>query len=377
MQSEGLASLCDELKFPSVAEQYGPIAQEVARKELSFADFLERVLKTESQARQIRSRTMLMRTAGFPVTQVHGRVRFPFRYRRPTEATPRLDVALLRRAAREIVLLGLLCVGKTHLAIALGLAAVQAGMKTRFTTAADLMLQLAAAERQQRLEQYLRAAIMSPRLLIIDEVGYLPLTMLTYHGLDMVGTSTSLDPSTGMVIGSSGFEASFFVQLDISGSLAANDLRLLSADVIGSHYIFDLPSPLVGQGGPDFCSSGGCIDLTTKNGQIMGATLSLSGSGGSVFLNTANIGPTGDSFYYAFGDPGGTCGNHGGGECILMAANRTSGTWTVPTTSVPEMDPTSAASVLILLFGSLSVVRSRRNYGPHDVRPRGAVLSGN
>jgi hypothetical protein len=56
VQSERLASLCEELKLPSIAEQYGPIAQEVARKELPFTDFLERVLKVETQARQIRSR---------------------------------------------------------------------------------------------------------------------------------------------------------------------------------------------------------------------------------------------------------------------------------------------------------------------------------
>jgi DNA replication protein DnaC len=66
VQSERLASFCDELKLPSIAEQYGQIAQEAERKELSFADFLERVLKAETQARQVRSRTMLMRTAGFP-----------------------------------------------------------------------------------------------------------------------------------------------------------------------------------------------------------------------------------------------------------------------------------------------------------------------
>ena len=68
VQSERLVSLCEELKLLSIAEQYGPIAQEAARKELSFTDFLERVLKAETQARQIRSRSMLMRTAGMSTT---------------------------------------------------------------------------------------------------------------------------------------------------------------------------------------------------------------------------------------------------------------------------------------------------------------------
>lgn len=65
-------------------------------------------------------------------------------------------------------------VGKTHLAIALGYRATQAGIKTRFTTAADLMLQLGVANRQGRLKEYFNRAILGSRLLIIDEIGYLP-----------------------------------------------------------------------------------------------------------------------------------------------------------------------------------------------------------
>ena len=193
-------------------------------------------------------------------------------------------------------------------------------------------------------------------------------TILTYHGLDMTGTSTTLDFSTGMVLGSSGFEASFFVELDISGSLAAHNLQLLTADVIGSHYILDFARPFVGQGGPDFCSLAGCIDLTTKNGQITGATIAISGSGPDVTSNTANIGPAGDSFSYAFGDLGSMCGN-GSGECFLTAANETPGTWTVATTSAPEIDPGSAASGLTLLLGTLAVLRSKRKERYHFGQP--------
>lgn len=83
VQSERLASLCQELNLPSIAEQYGPIAQEAARKELSFADFLERVLKLETQARQLRSRSMLMRTAGFPALKTIEEYDFHFASNRP------------------------------------------------------------------------------------------------------------------------------------------------------------------------------------------------------------------------------------------------------------------------------------------------------
>jgi hypothetical protein len=183
-------------------------------------------------------------------------------------------------------------------------------------------------------------------------------TTLTYHGLEMTGTATTY--TRGGIV-SSGFETGLNVQLDVSGSLAAHDLQLLSVFVIGSHYILDTSS-LVGQGGPDFCSLGGCIDLTTKNGRITGATIAISSGGGSV---SANIGPAGDSFVDSFYDPGDMCGNNrASGECILTTANKTPGTWTVETSSVPEFDPTSAASGLMLLFGSLAVVRSRRKSAP-------------
>ena len=66
-------------------------------------------------------------------------------------------------------------VGKTHIAIALGYQAIQAGLKTRFMTAADLLLQLDTAQRQGRLKQIMQRSINGPSLLIIDEIGYLPM----------------------------------------------------------------------------------------------------------------------------------------------------------------------------------------------------------
>ena len=65
--------------------------------------------------------------------------------------------------------------GKTHLAIALGYLATQGGIKVRFITAVDLVMQLEKAQRQERLETLMKRSFMSPSILIIDEVGYLPL----------------------------------------------------------------------------------------------------------------------------------------------------------------------------------------------------------
>jgi DNA replication protein DnaC len=76
--------------------------------------------------------------------------------------------------AENIILLGPSGVGKSHLALALAYRAVMAGIKTRFITAADLMIQLAAANAQGRLNGYFNRAIIGPKLLVVDELGYLP-----------------------------------------------------------------------------------------------------------------------------------------------------------------------------------------------------------
>jgi len=81
----------------------------------------------------------------------------------------------------NIVLLGPSGVGKTHLALALGYLAVQKRIKTRFISAADLSIQLLAAQAQHKLERYWVQHISKTHLLIIDEIGYLPMNQQQAH----------------------------------------------------------------------------------------------------------------------------------------------------------------------------------------------------
>jgi DNA replication protein DnaC len=99
---------------------------------------------------------------------------FKFATGAPRSLVTELSTLTFVERAENVVLLGPSGVGKTHLAVAIGYKAVQNGIKTRFVSAADLMLQLAAAHRQGRLKEYIRRSIQMPRLLIIDELGYLP-----------------------------------------------------------------------------------------------------------------------------------------------------------------------------------------------------------
>lgn len=72
------------------------------------------------------------------------------------------------------MLLGPSGVGKSHLACALAHKVAMSGQSVSFITAADMMLQLVAAHRQGDLKGYLGRCVNKPRLLVIDEVGYLP-----------------------------------------------------------------------------------------------------------------------------------------------------------------------------------------------------------
>lgn len=65
-------------------------------------------------------------------------------------------------------------VGKTYIALALCQCPVMAWPKARFNTAADLMMQLTAAEVQNRLKEYFNRAVLDPKLLVVDEIDYLP-----------------------------------------------------------------------------------------------------------------------------------------------------------------------------------------------------------
>jgi DNA replication protein DnaC len=168
-----IGDLCDRLGLGTMATHLPHVADEAARNELSFQEFFERLLQVEHRERQERSRTLLTRTAGFPTIKTLEQYDFTFATGAPKPLLTELATLTFVERAENVVLLGPSGVGKTHLAVALGYKATQSGIKTRFVSAADLMLQLTAAHRQGRLKEFLRRGIQGP-LLIIDEVGYLP-----------------------------------------------------------------------------------------------------------------------------------------------------------------------------------------------------------
>ncbi len=174
LQHARIAVLAETLKLERIAADWPAVALDSARRDASLADFLERLLEVERDARTERQRSTLLKLATLPEVKTLEQFDFAFASGVPRpQVLEFVSLAFVERA-ENVVFLGPSGVGKSHLAIALAYRAVMAGIKTRFITAADLMLQLPTAKAQGRLKEYFNRAVLRPRLLVVDELGYLP-----------------------------------------------------------------------------------------------------------------------------------------------------------------------------------------------------------
>jgi DNA replication protein DnaC len=173
-QLERLGEQLQRLRLFKSKERLEALLQQAVAEEISFADFLERVLSEEVASKTAKNITMRTSLARFPF--VKALEVFDFAYQ------PSLDKKQIQQLAschfiehgENIVILGPPGVGKSHLAIGLALKAIERGYRVLFTTAAALMTTLTKALSEGRLEDKLKFYTV-PRLLIIDEIGYLPI----------------------------------------------------------------------------------------------------------------------------------------------------------------------------------------------------------
>ena len=173
-----LEVLLERLKLTRVAQQVDHLAERASKESWTYIEFLDRVLEVETQARAERDVTMKTRLARFPFVKTLDQFDFAFQ---PTinEAQIR-ELATARFVAHgeNILLLGPPGVGKTHLAIALGMTAILQGISVVFFTVADLVDLVQQEVKADHLEQRLQA-LSKPKLLILDEMGYVPLDQRT------------------------------------------------------------------------------------------------------------------------------------------------------------------------------------------------------
>jgi DNA replication protein DnaC len=163
------------LRLPTFLREYDKVAQQCADEAVDYPRYLFRLTELELLDRERRAAERRIKQARFPV--VKSLDSFDFR------AIPSLNKLLVLELARgefidrrECVLaLGNSGTGKTHVALAIGLAACQKGYRVRFTTAASLVHELMEARDEKRLLRF-QKHLASFELLIVDELGFVPLS---------------------------------------------------------------------------------------------------------------------------------------------------------------------------------------------------------
>jgi DNA replication protein DnaC len=177
---ERVAAALKRLQLTHLRDTLAAVLSEAAKEQWTYLEFLDRVLGREVDSKQGKRIQMGMQIAHFPCVRTIETFDFPFQ--------PSVDERLIRELStgnfiahgQNVLIFGPPGVGKTHLAIGLGRKIVEQGHTARFTTATALLSVLGKAESEGVLSDKL-TEYAKPRLLIIDELGYLPFERRAAH----------------------------------------------------------------------------------------------------------------------------------------------------------------------------------------------------
>ena len=163
------------LRLPTFLREYDKVAKQCAEEGIDHSRYLLRLVELELIDREHRMVERRIKQARFPTTKSLDSFEF--------KALPSLNKVLVRELARcdyinnneNIIAVGDSGTGKTHIALGLGLAACQKGLAVGFITASALVHELLEARDEKRLIR-LQKQLAKYKLLIIDELGYVPLS---------------------------------------------------------------------------------------------------------------------------------------------------------------------------------------------------------
>jgi DNA replication protein DnaC len=162
------------LRLYRIHDRLEAALEEAAKNNVSYTDFLDEILSQEVASKQEKNIALRTALAKFPYVKTLETFDFAFQ--------PSIDKKRIKELAEcrfipngeNVVFLGPPGVGKTHLAVALGVKAVTEGYRTYFTQAMPLIASLTKAYSENRIEERLKFYC-QPKLLIVDEIGYIPI----------------------------------------------------------------------------------------------------------------------------------------------------------------------------------------------------------
>jgi DNA replication protein DnaC len=174
---DSLSKLLLRLQLPFIRANYHELAQTAAEQHWDHLEYLKRLIEGEVARREDKSLAQRIRRARFPLTKTLDQFQWswPKKINRPQiQNLFRLNFVEQKSNA---IFLGGVGLGKTHLCIALGHAACVRGYSVLFTTAIDIIHTLSAAAATGSLKRTMQRYL-KPKLLVVDELGYLPIDKL-------------------------------------------------------------------------------------------------------------------------------------------------------------------------------------------------------
>jgi DNA replication protein DnaC len=171
---ESLRTALTTLGLKTVETRLETMLEQAAKKEPSYGDFLLDVLGAEVDERRSRYIRARLQLAHLPYAKTFDQFDFGFQPSIDERQIRELRTLRFIHEASNVIFLGPPGVGKTHLSVALADCAIRSGFGAYFMTAHDLVDDLGRAYREGRLDRRMRIYL-APKLLIIDEMGYLPL----------------------------------------------------------------------------------------------------------------------------------------------------------------------------------------------------------
>jgi DNA replication protein DnaC len=164
-----------QLRLPTMVREYRKLGEQCAKEGATFEVFLLRLVEAEMMDRERRATERRIKAAKFPVSK--SLESYSFLDMPTLNKKLVLDLARCEWIGRRenVLALGNSGTGKTHIGLALGLAACQQGFRVRFTTAAALVHELIEARDEKRLLRF-QKNLSRQELLIVDELGFVPLS---------------------------------------------------------------------------------------------------------------------------------------------------------------------------------------------------------